>query len=366
MGVRCLKIAVAAVTALLSSIASASAQCTGYQYNLQNNTTADASQVTANFNYILNCVKGLVTPPQGRLTLVQGTPVMTASQVSKTSIYYTAYVGNQLPIYNGSAMVPTPWSVDLSNITTNSATGNAGPAAVVANSNYDLFVWNNSGTITLTRGPVWTNDTTRSAGTNLQRISGIWTNQTAITNGPAANLGTYVGTVRSNGSSQIDFIFGGLATGGTAAWLGVWNAYNRVDIKGFVGDSTSSWSYNAPSWRPSDNSAAMRTSFIAGLQEDFAAFTAVGIATAGASQGNLLVGIGWDSTASPSGLIQVASSTGSGVAGTPSATYSAQALGFHFGQMLEYAQSSSTVTWFGTNGGSTPPMQSGLTYAWKY
>lgn len=34
-----------------------------------------------------------VIPPQGRLTLTTGTPVMTAEAAAQTTIYYTPYVG---------------------------------------------------------------------------------------------------------------------------------------------------------------------------------------------------------------------------------------------------------------------------------
>src|SRR5713101_3986345 len=123
------------------------------------------------------------SPPQGRLTLVAATPVMTTDQSGKTAIFYTPYNGTLIPLWDGTNLLATPF-VEMTNNTTNSNVGNAGPAAVTLNSNYDLFVWNNSGTVTLTRGPAWTSDTARGTGagtTELQRINGIWTNKNAIT-----------------------------------------------------------------------------------------------------------------------------------------------------------------------------------------
>ena len=97
---------------------------------------------------------------------------------------------------------------ELTNATTQSSMGNAGPAAVAANKNYDMFVWSNAGNATFTRGAAWNSDTVRSATTenDLTRINGVPVNLNAITNGPAAGRGTYVGTVRSDGSSQINWI----------------------------------------------------------------------------------------------------------------------------------------------------------------
>ena len=101
------------------------------------------------------------------------------------------------------------------------------PAAVVANGLYDMFVWNDNGTMRCTRGPVWTNATTRSAGTALQRIQGMLVNSVAITNGPGQYQGTYVGTIAALGAGPtISFQYGTAASGGGQSLLNVWNMYN--------------------------------------------------------------------------------------------------------------------------------------------
>ncbi len=92
--------------------------------------------------------------PQGRLTLSSGEPVMTADQAGKTSIFYTPYTGGVVPIYDGTDFVPTTF-VERSNDLTQSATGKAGPVAAGPYQVIDAFVWNDSGTIRLTRGPKW-------------------------------------------------------------------------------------------------------------------------------------------------------------------------------------------------------------------
>ncbi len=51
------------------------------------------------------------------------------------------------------------------------------------------------------------------------------------------NLGTYVGTVRSDGSSQINFILGALQRTVRRLVLGLWNTYNRVSVMGLIGDT---------------------------------------------------------------------------------------------------------------------------------
>lgn len=290
--------------------------------------------------------------PQGRLTLVTATPVMTSAQTGKTTLYYTPYVGSTVPIYDG-----TNWSharfAELSNITTNSSTGSAGPAAVTTNSNYDLFIWSNSGTLTLTRGPAWTSDTARGTGAGTTQIAmqnGIWTNAVAITNGPSANQGTYVGTVRSDGSSQLNWNpTPAAAAGGGNALIGIFNAYNRVTITAKSQDSTASWVYNTNTWRSVDNSTSNRVSYIDGLGEASVAVTSSISCNPGAS--NSGIGVNRDSTSA-----------------TPSSTASFQAnqtapghcsdvflpsLGWHYLQAMENNTTGSTNTFYGASSSAT-------------
>jgi len=296
--------------------------------------------------------------PMGRLTLTTAVPVLTSTVSGASTIYYTPYIGNMIPVYDGTRPVNYVFT-ELSNATAQSSTGKAGPAAVTTNSNYDLFVWNDSGTMRLTRGPAWTSDTARGTGagtTELQRIAGMWTNAQAITNGPAANRGTYVGTVRSNGSSTIDWIYGGIAAGGTAGRFCVWNAYHRRPVASFLGDSTDSWSYTTGAWRAADNSTAMRFSYVCGLNEDAAEALYLCYTTAGASgAGN--VGVGVDVT--------------NAITGTGASVYNATAqasaeyvgypgLGFHFLQAIEYGAAGVTF-----NGDSNNPTQTQSTFSFK-
>ncbi len=210
---------------------------------------------------------GILTPPTGRLTLTTATPVLTATVSGAASIIYTPYIGAVLPIFDGTNLVPTAFT-ELSNSTTASSVGNAGPAAVANNSAYDLFVWNNAGVITLTRGPAWSSLTARSAGTALVRQNGILLNSVAITNGPGALRGTYVGTVASNGTATIDYIFGAVSSGGTAARFGIWNCYNRVSTATNVTDSNGSYTYTSATIRQANASAGNQIAFLLGLAED--------------------------------------------------------------------------------------------------
>lgn len=296
---------------------------------------------------------GSPSTPQGRLSLQTGVPVMTSSQTAKTTIYYTADQGRWVPIYDGTTWTMTEFTADLSNDTTASSTGKAGPAAVTTNSNYDLFVWSDSGTLRLTRGPAWSSDTARGTGagtTELERVGGVYTNKQSITNGPAANRGTYVGTVRSDGSSQINFSLGSSAAGGGASLICVWNMYNRRVVQPAVYDSTASWTLLSGTVRAANNSTGNRISYVCGLAEDFVqAIYACRITTAAAANAGAAIRIGLDSTTTTSSASTYAlflTPSAGNQSGTQMAMYNdALQLGFHFIQALENSDGTNTSTY---------------------
>ena len=256
---------------------------------------------------------------------------MTSDQTAKTTVYFTPYNGNTVPIYDGSKFLQMQFA-ELSQATTDATKS---PAAVTTNSNYDLFVWNDSGTIRCTRGPAWSSDTARGTGagtTELEWVKGVLVNKIAITNGPAAQRGTYVGSIRSNGSSQIDWKLGTSAAGGGEAFLGVWNMYNRVTVKPSVRDSTNSWTYNSATIRSMNNSATNRISAVLGLADDSYDVIVAVFGSSGAST-NLTVGIGVNSTsvnsAQEQGLV------GIGYNGVARGRVTGFALGFNYFQALD-------------------------------
>lgn len=278
---------------------------------------------------------------------------MTTSNAAQTTVYYTPYAGNMVPIYDGTNMIPTAFA-EVSQATTDTTKS---PAAVAASSVYDIFCWVDSGTNRCTRGPAWTNDTTRSAGTALVLVNGIYLNNASITNGPAASRGTYVGTIRSDGSSQINYVFGSIGAGGVAGNFAVWNAYNRVDVRTSVLDNTASWTYNTnDTWRAANNSATARVSFVRGLNEDGinAKYNAVGQAGSGATA---ISGVGLDSTTAYSGT--TSSTVASSIISLISEYNGIPGLGYHFVSAIEYNDSTTASTWRGLIGGTTP-VQSGF------
>lgn len=287
---------------------------------------------------------GLSYEAEGRLTLTSATPVMTSDVSASTSIFYALYTGNKIALYDGTSWVNTTFT-ELTNTTTDNTKN---PAAVANNSNYDLFVWNDAGTLRLGRGPAWTSDTARGTGagtTELERVNGILVNKIAITNGPAAQRGRYVGSVRSNGTATIDWKLGTSAAGGGAAFLYVWNMYNRVNVASQVRDSTASWTTTSTTFVSLDASTSNRISFLNGLNEEGVS-AQLRVFSTNAAAGQSASGIALDNTTT------LAGSGGFGVSGASAnnvqvGTYSGNpGLGLHFLQAIQLTQSG-TGTWYG-------------------
>lgn len=294
-----------------------------------------------------------VVEAQGRLTLTTGTPVMTSTVSAATTIYYTPTKGRLAPFWNGTVFIAQDVGGELSQLLSDATKS---PAAAAAATMYDMFLWLDGGTYRCTRGPAWTNDTTRSQA--LSRVNGILVNGGAITNGPASGYGTYVGTIRTDaGGATCSWIFGASAAGGTAGWFGVWNYYNRVDVTSMTADSNNSWTYALTAWRASDNSNNMRCSFVRGVAEDavHGRFTAYpGVTAATTTFG--VCGIGLDSTtalaANSSSVTSVyaGASTNTTVISTAIFQDMTVSAGFHYIQAIEVCSNANSVTFFGNAG----------------
>lgn len=207
------------------------------------------------------------TVPSGRLTLTTAVPVLTSSVTGATSVIFTPYNGNRAPFWSGSVW---QWAsfTELSQTLTDTTKS---PAAAAASSLYDIFLWSDAGTIRATRGPAWTSATARGSGagtTELEIVGGYYCNKNAITNGPASGSGLYLGSVATNASSTVDYIFGTSASGGGAARLMVWNNFNRVLTQTTVLDSGVSYTVTTASLQQARLSTNNAIYFISGLAED--------------------------------------------------------------------------------------------------
>ncbi len=248
--------------------------------------------------------------PQGRLTLISATPVITVDTVSATAVIYTPYVGTLVPVYNGTTMIPTEFAELTLTLS----------ASHSLNVLYDVFVFSNSGVLTLATGPAWTTSTAGSGArgsgagtTQLSRVKGLNVNAVSMTgrNGATtytigANLATYLGTILIDGTAgQVTC---NTAWGQSRKW-GVWNAYNRARIAIRAGDSTSS--YTPSSSRPANNDPNNSLRLVVGLAEEVVDVHYEQYVSVTTNNNTSLVqnGIGWDSTSSAFGVTGALSHT---------------------------------------------------------
>jgi hypothetical protein len=201
-----------------------------------------------------------IIQPQGYLTLTNlagGGPIISADVIAATSVYYSPYIGQLCPIYNGTNFVNQIFTEQTLTLA----------AQHTANTIFDVFAFLNSGVFTIATGPAWTISTAGSGArgtgagtTQLQRLNGIWTNQQSLTarNGSttytiAVNQGTYLGSFYTDGTAGQVTCHRAF---GQNRKFGVWNANNRVPILLSAGDPTATWTYQTALNRASNNTPA--------------------------------------------------------------------------------------------------------------
>jgi hypothetical protein len=280
----------------------------------------------------------------GRLTLTTATPVTSADVAGATTVYFTPYKGNVIQLYDGTNWVALTLT-ELSQATTDSTKS---PAAVVVNSNYDVFVWTDSGTLRATRGPAWTSDTARGTGaatTELELFQGRYVNKVDITNGPAARRGLYVGSIRSNASSQIN---------DTSTLRHVWNNFNRILRSMLRTETTASWTYSTAAFQQANAASANQLDHLVGLAEDTVTIEATGAAMNSTATGRAVgIGIGVDSVTVNSATMVMGQATAVNTGPTSHlrASYVAiPAVGRHYYVWLEKGAGTDTQTWNGLTG----------------
>jgi hypothetical protein len=299
-----------------------------------------------------NTLQAQLIAPQGRLTLVTNTPVITTDVTNATTVYYTPYQGNTVPVFNSGTSTFSPMA--FSQLQLNLSTSNQ-----TSNNIYDLFIGLGSlgggpTALYLCAGPAWSSLTSRGTGAALAQWNGLWVNAATIScynqagtaSGPADYF-DYVGSVymTSNGATSMQFQ-PAAASGGTNNFIGLYNAYNRVKVTGFCLDNTSGgWTYGTSSWRAANNSSSNQISFLDGLQQSpVTAQYSIDMATTVDSTTGL-IGLNLDSsTATPVITGQMSSAAGE--------TSSSQVtvfepfypvLGLHYIQAVEYSSGSSTA-----------------------
>ncbi len=342
----------------------------------------------------------LRTLPQGRLTLTTALPVTTADVTAATTLYFTPYKGDVIPLFDGTrwklqtfteksirvtdatstgasygnglntisdlsdtsqlvkgmtitssltgigaltiATIVNSTQITMSGNATSTQSGATITFKLPASKNYDVFYVQGSGKLEFSNA--WTSDTARADALALQ--NGIYVNNANITDGTstliAAKTGTYLGTIRTTATA------GQVEDSLTKRYI--WNNYNRVNRKLLATDGTDSWTYNSTTWRQANATTTNQIDIIIGLAED-----AIDILVRTLSTSDGSVGVGVNSTSALSGQMSFASGTS-----TSSASYSAvPAIGYTYYAWLE-RRNSSSVTFYGDNADSAAWGTSGI------
>ena len=192
---------------------------------------------------------GAVVQPGGRLTLTANTPEMSAAVTATATLYYVSDQSGFVPYYTGT--------VDATDaITGNQVSTVLSSSYVNSNDVFDVFWVHGTGICLATNGSGggWSADSgsvtargstytvldyaTRAYVTNKNAISNLVNGTTTVS--AAANKATWLGTVATD-PSGVTLTFNpqpSSAGGGAAAWVGVWNAYNRRPIQAISRNSS--------------------------------------------------------------------------------------------------------------------------------
>ena len=207
---------------------------------------------------------------EGRLTLTSGTPVTTADVTGATSCYFAPVSGSRISLYDGSSgwdiVTFTQVTIALGTLT------DAKP--------YDLFAYNNSGSLAFDAPLAWTNDTTRATALTTQ--DGVLVKTGATTR-------RYIGSFYTTAATTTEDSF---------AKRYLWNYYNRRPRPLRVLEATDSWAYAVATWRQANGAAANKLSVMVGWAEAPIYVEVRGFATSSASGYTQGVGIGLNSTSS--------------------------------------------------------------------
>jgi len=252
---------------------------------------------------------GAAMPPQqtinGRLTLETGVPVSTTNQNAKTTIYFTPFDGNCISLYDDPMWVCHQFS-ELS----------LPLGTLVADKNYDVFVYDNAGTITLELSAAWASNTARTDALALQ--DGIYVKSGAATR-------RYVGTFRTVTTTT---------TEDSLLKRFVWNRSNIVARELYFHDAASH-TYDGPV-RMWANNAEARIQFVSGLPEETYAVGIYG-ELSGLAGTFTVAGAALDSTVDPyrSLAMYMQSSASNLAARTSAAAVVSPQIGYHSLNLLE-------------------------------
>lgn len=208
--------------------------------------------------------------PGGRLTYASGDPLPEGSLLNRTTVYYTPYKSNVVPIYNGTRWVLFTFS-ELSKTIPNTS-----------DQMYDVFLNHNRSTLQL-EFVAWTNDTTRA--TALTRQDGILVKSDNKT-------WRYIGTFRTGSTS-------GKSEDSVSKRL-LYNAYQKENRRMARFESLNTWTIPT-NWRAFRNDSSMACELVLGEDAAFVDLAVMAHHQVPAGEESF-IGIGFNATTAPTSL----------------------------------------------------------------
>lgn len=341
---------------------------------------------------------------QARLTGTTGVAVTTSDVTAIATIYLTAYKGYRVSLYTSSKWTSYSLSSDVSLALT----------GLIKGATYDLFLYDNTGTLTL-EAVAWKKVASSSSPTsgsnktlNLTDTAtlavGMWVGikdgsnseiavitavvaSTSITVASLANSyttpdvygyrarttalttqdGVYVKTGETNkrycGSLTITS-----TTGQTEDSLQrrlVFNYYNRVSRPMQRLETTDSWGYSTATMRQANGSLSNQLEITCGVVENPISATVIGVCqNSTTTLRSVTVAVGNNVTTAGSGLMGRNFTSSQGVGNSIAAFDGFPSLGFNYFAWLEKGNGTDTQTWYGDDG-SSGNIQSGITGRWS-
>ena len=270
--------------------------------------------------------------PGGRLTLESGVPISTSNQSAKSTLYYTPFSHDFVRLWDGTR--PRLYQFTERSLSLTMTSGK----------NYDVFLYDNSGTLTMELSAAWTTDTARADALAWQAGVG-W-----VKSGTATRL--WLGTIRASATNQTEQSF---ATTDAPVRQFVWNAYNRVSVPCYCHDATDSWTYTTATWRQKRGSVNNQIEIVCGLAGASALSVKNSALADNATNGvSMRCAIGFDSTSAPhvSSSPAVSVLPASSVVQFVSFAEIAVAIGYHYATAMELSTALGTTTWYGDAGGT--------------
>lgn len=297
---------------------------------------------------LLTDIGGLFSPSTNgfRLTGASGVPVMTSDNASISTLYLTPYKGNRIALYDNSN---GKWKLYSSGEITINISGRT------ANLPFDIFLYDNAGTLTVALTN-WASVSARTSSITLQ--DGVWVK----TSSPQQR---YIGTVYATGATTTAWV---TQTDDTQGKAYIFNVDNRVPVVVRVRDTTNSWTYTTATWRQARASTNNQINIMVGLQEASLDCRVNAVASNSSANIGRWAGIG-KAVASAATAAVAPDNSSFGTVNTAAANTDSSmiamlahqpAIGLNCYYWSEYSSASGTTTWKGDNNTADGRYQSGM------